>query len=487
MIRAHQHGIDIARVEPCEHRAAVRQLGRGHAGNAARIAADARIADEQAPSVPGMIVELAPVIERGLDEPLARACRAGGYEAAVDRGDQVGRGFPAPVRGLRADRGIALGGLLAVEFADISTRADCGADHAADMGIAFRLIGGEDRLVRIVIGDRGHLPGEIGDVAQPVTHPLSEEGGRLVRGIAGQEHPPDLPLFRHQPVEAIGRRAHDRVRYVLHPRADQPADRFGLRHDGIVLAGKQHEFPAAVIPAPGHDRRGPIGIAHHDRETLEIGAFRHPLDRRKGDGPFDLGIDHQPRLLEIEIVELHAERLAHRAARAVARDHPADAHFVVDGAIGIGQRDAGCVLPQPGEFRAETQIDPAILRKRLTQMRLEFGLIEEIVVGPSERAGLAHRAHIADDAMVGPDMEVPVGRDHVARDPVDHPGGLEQPHHLVVEMHRAGQGVMFEFLFQHDDRQPLAPQQIGRHRTHGAAAHDRDIEARAGHQATGAL
>jgi hypothetical protein len=111
------------------------------------------------------------------------------------------------------------------------------------------------------------------------------------------------------------------VGHVLHPRLDQSGDRLGLHHRGIILTGQQHEFPAAVVAAPRHDG-GAARIAHHHRQALQIGGAGTPLIGGS-DRALDLGIDDQPGFLEIQIVERDAQRLAHRAARAVTGDDPA--------------------------------------------------------------------------------------------------------------------------------------------------------------------
>ena len=55
-------------------------------------------------------------------------------------------------------------------------------------------------------------------------------------------------------------------------------------------------------------------------------------------------------------------------------------------------------------------------------MVFQFGLVEEIVVGPAIGAGAADRAHVADDAMIGADMQMPLCIAHVRGDAVDDAG-----------------------------------------------------------------
>ncbi|GLK46523.1 hypothetical protein GCM10017612_44450 [Novosphingobium resinovorum] len=77
--------------------------------------------------------------------------------------------------------------------------------------------------------------------------------------------------------------------------------------------------------------------------------------------------------------------------------------------------------------------------------------------------------------MIRADMEVPVSGDHVALDTVDHPGRLEQAHHLMVEMDRTRQGVVFQFPFENEDLQPFQAEKVRGQRAHRAAAYDNDV------------
>jgi hypothetical protein len=289
------------------------------------------------------------------------------------------------------------------------------------MRVTLGLIGVEDGRVRALPGDGGHFPRQIGDIAQAMAHALPEEGRGLMRGIARQKDIPHLPLMRHQPVEAIGRGAHDLMRHALHPWLDQRRDGFGLHHRTVILAGQQHELPAAMVAATGHHRGGAFGIAHHHRQALQIGSGRHAADRGEADRALDLGIDHQPGFLEIEIVERDAQGLAHRAARSVAGDHPAGRQGLVLAILRIGDVDGAILLAEAGEFRAQLQLDMAHACKALAQMGFQLGLIEEVIVGPAEGPGHAHRAHIADHLSRSADMQMPVGIGHIAQHPVDHP------------------------------------------------------------------
>ena len=72
------------------------------------------------------------------------------------------------------------------------------------------------------------------------------------------------------------------------------------------------------------------------------------------------------------------------------------------------------------------------------------------IIVPAKRFGLSDGAHIADDALIRANMQVAVSGERIGCDPVDYARGLEQPHHFVIEMDRARQGIVFLRLFEHD-------------------------------------
>jgi len=127
-----------------------------------------------------------------------------------------------------------------------------------------------------------------------------------VGGVAGDQHPAVAPALGDQAVEAVDRFALDLDVHV--PGAQQALD------EGVVqrllgrLAWQQHEFPP--VPARAHQDAGgwPGGVADLQVDVGQPAA---------GAGQ---GVDHQPRLVELEVREADPERLAHRAPGAIAAD-----------------------------------------------------------------------------------------------------------------------------------------------------------------------
>jgi len=150
-----------------------------------------------------------------------------------------------------------------IELADIAARRDRGRNHRAHVRITLRLIGLEQGFWCNALLHELHLPRQVRDITQPMTHSLAEERRRLVRGITGKEHAASLPMLGNEAVKSVSRRAHQAVRCSLEPGAHEFRDRLGLHHRDIVLAWQQHEFPATMISTTGHDGCWPLRIAHH--------------------------------------------------------------------------------------------------------------------------------------------------------------------------------------------------------------------------------
>ena len=124
----------------------------------------------------------------------------------------------------------------------------------------------------------------------------------------------------------------------------------------------------------------------------------------------------------------------------------------------------------------EPQCDVRITDQRAAQVRFELRLVEEIVVGPAEWTRPARRAEIANDLAA---MRRHAGgrRSRACRGitQVDDAGGLKQPHHLVIDMHRARLRVRFELALDDHGAQTRLAAQVGGQRANGAAADDGDV------------
>ena len=149
-----------------------------------------------------------------------------------------------------------------------------------------------------------------------------------MRGIARKKDAAVLPSFGDQTVKAICRGADDPVRRTAHIGCDEGVHAIRLHHFVVALALQQHELPSAMISAAGDERGGPAWIAQHHRKVLQVGPGRNTGEIRKRDGTSHLRVNHEPRLVKLHVVEPDAERLAHKAVRAVARNGVARASRV---------------------------------------------------------------------------------------------------------------------------------------------------------------
>ena len=142
---------------------------------------------------------------------------------------------------------------------------------------------------------------------------LAVEGRHLVRRVAREQYAPNAPAFGHQAVEAIDRLALDRRMLRDAPRLQQSRDDIVVEHGGRLLARKQHELPAMAsgrhVDASGRTRR----IAE-----LEVDGGQQVRG-------VDEGVDDQPGLVELQVIEWNFKRLANRARRAVAGNQVAGA------------------------------------------------------------------------------------------------------------------------------------------------------------------
>jgi hypothetical protein len=226
------------------------------------------------------------------------------------------------------------------------------------------------------------------------------------------------------------------------------------------------------LPRPGTivaGRRGSHSITDRRWRSADSGT---PAKPGKTDRPIDFGIDDQPGLLEIQIVQPDAQRLAHRAARAVATDGVAGAHRL---AIGQGERHFVRILRDIGHARTVARVDVRIAGDGVAQRRFQLGLVEEIIVGPAKPSGPAGGAQIADHPAVGADVEMALGFAHQRKQTVDQAGALEDAHHLVVDVNGAGQGVRRGFLFQNQNRQSRLAQEVCGHGSDRPATDNGDV------------
>ena len=108
-------------------------------------------------------------------------------------------------------------------------------------------------------------------------------------------------------------------------------------------------------------------------------------------------VEHQPGLVQPEIVHRTAHEAAHQRARAVAAHHVAGAELRTAAIGEVPDRQVGGILflLDGSDFMAAEHMDRGEAFGAGTQDRLEIGLMEIVVVGaamrPVERGAAAHQ------------------------------------------------------------------------------------------------
>ena len=165
---------------------------------------------------------------------------------------------------------------------------------------------------------------------------------------------------------------------------------------------------------------------------------------------------------------------AHRAVGAVAAEQVPRADGPVRPALATPQDgvDAVVVLGQGDELDAGLEPDPRLPRHRATEDRLQVGLVEQRAPRPAVRAVVGVADELDDRAH--PPVEQPEPRHRPAgrQDVVRHPGGLQDTEHLVVQVHRTGQGIGRGVPLDQVDLDPAAREQQRRRQPHRSGADD---------------
>ena len=102
------------------------------------------------------------------------------------------------------------------------------------------------------------------------------------------------------------------------------------------LAGQQPELPAVAGVPDAHVRRRALGVTDlvHSFPLVELD--------RAGD------VDHEPALLELEVLHRRADRCAHHAVGSVATQHVGGQHGLVLAGEPVGEVHPDPALGRPG-------------------------------------------------------------------------------------------------------------------------------------------
>ena len=369
--------------------------------------------------MPGPIIDPHPIPQPDLARGLAgMGPGAAPGRAAIAQGD---------IKALHCHRVRARrGGLQPV---DHRPHLDGPGDIGGHMAAAFGLIALQKRAIPAPPAERGQFPGQIGRVADPRAHALAQKGRHQMRRIPGNGDAIRCPTAGVFGFERIDRRPFQIGIFGGDPTGKAPPDRRRLVHLDAIFPGAQGKFPTppiAGIAAIG-GRGGRIAELHG--EIAEIGP-----------GPTQAKIDHQPALFEPGPVPSGIDMGGDNGSRAVASDD-ITRPIVAAGPARTGlmvERGAGCVFFDGGDLPPQAYLDRSAPRQRRPQHPFQIRLMKPIAGMP---------AKICDRLGAGPIDEnppIPIDKAHAGisndllRQRIGTTDGLKDPHHLVVEMDRAG-------------------------------------------------
>ena len=249
--------------------------------------------------------------QRPSRSPCGNSSPASGAPAATRplaiRGQARRLADPAVVR--RGHRLVARRGLGRVGDADHLAELDREVDRRAGARSALLVVGGQERRRGAPVEHEVELPRQVGRVAEAGAHALSGERRHLVRGVAGEEDPPDLPPRGDPRLERVdGVPLEAGVARVHVPRREQ------LPGPGLLVQvldpflGEAHELPAPAARSARHGGGRPRRVA-----DLEVGRVEDP-------GLVEDHVDDEPVVEEAPVVDVDAEQGANGRVGAVAAD-----------------------------------------------------------------------------------------------------------------------------------------------------------------------
>ncbi len=396
-----------------------------------------------------------------------RMHRAGEQSLRQRRHDVLacdGAGFTVA---LGEDAGVARLGGDGIALADhMADRLDARGE-LAHMGAALHAVAVEQRVTGLSAQHPVELPDEIGDVADALAHALADERRLLMGGVARQEHPAASPVPCDQRMKAIARRSPQRGVIRREPWRQQPPDLIRLLHRARIFVRQQHDLEAAMVAGADDEGGGPRRIAELRRRLRQLceGSVVH------------LQVDHQPRLVEYQIVEGNAELLAHAAGGAVACDDVVGCDRVCRAAVAAQlQCHAIGRLREADEFGAEVDGDAGIVLCMLPQHRFHRRLGEHHARRVAQRVGLAHHVDAADQ--LSPGAEMLRGRER--RDERAHAFGnieiIQEPQDLVIDRDSPRLVVDLALAVDRQGADVAVAEQACCHRAGGAEAHHHDLK-----------
>ena len=253
--------------------------------------------------------------------------------------------------------------------------------------------------------------------------------------VAQEEHVAVSPAVRQLGPEGVLRHAPEHqpvARDALDPRPDEGQERFDRLEVGGGLTRKQPELPAVTRLADPHVRRCALGVADlvHALPLVELDRAVH--------------VDHEPALLEVQVLHRGADRGSHHAVGSVAAQDVRRQHGLVLAAEPVGEvhpHPAPTVLGDVGDVDVPAQRDRGLVLEVGAHQLLELGLVEHVGLGvavpPVVAVPVEHREH----PVVAVDQLQPAGGPRHCRELLGDAESSQDPVDLVVEVDGPGLGV----------------------------------------------
>ena len=223
----------------------------------------------------------------------------------------------------------------------------------------------------------------------------------------------------------------------------------------------------------GDERGGPRRVAQLEHR---LGQAQFGLGLR------DLGVDHEPGLVESQIFQLEASALADDAVGAVAADHVRSANTSLAAVAGVphSELDDVFALLQSDRLVLEEDVDAVVASGASAQLGLEGGLVEDVVGPPALARDLLAQLEAKQQLVVRVAELVIGGHRGVGENLLRQAHGLEDAHDLVVEMQGPRQAVDLAVALEDRRANAFSAQQVCQQGAHGAVTHDQHVVSRVG-------
>ena len=226
---------------------------------------------------------------------------------------------------------------------------------------------------------------------------------------------------------------------------------------GFVLAVEQPELPPVPVAGDLHERGSPGRVADLLHAVPGIKAV------------LGLDVDHEPAFGEAKVLHGDPGQLPDGAVGAVAAQHdppgerprlPGDAGVHPD--RGRGERAGGIVIVQPDHLGAAAQVDQRVRLDPGEHQLFQVGLVEHVRLREPVLPDLVLPVELGHHAVPGVEQPQPAAGPGPGQEPFADADPVQGAGDLVVQVHRAGQGMGLGVAFQQGDGNPVVGEQEGR-------------------------